>query len=141
MRLWSLHPAQLDRVGLVACWRESLLAQKVLQGLTRGYRHHPQLVRFRELDEPLVGIATYLRGLAIEADARGFRFDATKIVARPDEAVRIEVTSGQLEYEWGWLQGKLIVRSPELAGVGTPHPHPMFVRVSGPIADWEVVTP
>lgn len=32
MRLWSLHPSYLDAVGLVALWREGLLARKVLQG-------------------------------------------------------------------------------------------------------------
>ncbi len=47
MRLWSLHPSHLDSRGLVALWREALLAQKVLRGLTRGYKHHPQLARFR----------------------------------------------------------------------------------------------
>jgi len=30
MRLWSLHPRYLDAKGLVALWREGLLAQKVL---------------------------------------------------------------------------------------------------------------
>ena len=48
MRLWTLHPKYLDARGLVALWRESLLAQAVLAGRTRGYRSHPQLERFRE---------------------------------------------------------------------------------------------
>jgi len=30
MRLWSIHPKYLDRQGLLAVWRESLLAQSVL---------------------------------------------------------------------------------------------------------------
>ena len=46
MRLWSVHPRYLDTAGLTACWREALLAQKVLTGATRGYRRHPQLERF-----------------------------------------------------------------------------------------------
>lgn len=46
MRIWSVHPSLLDAKGLVACWRETLLAQKVLQGLTKGYKNHPQLDRF-----------------------------------------------------------------------------------------------
>ena len=57
MRLWSLHPALLDRAGIVACWRESLLAQAVLAGRTRGYTRHPQLARFRAHPEPTVAIA------------------------------------------------------------------------------------
>ncbi|HEU5178767.1 MAG TPA: pyrimidine dimer DNA glycosylase/endonuclease V, partial [Burkholderiales bacterium] len=32
MRLWSLHPKYLDARGLVALWREALLAQAVLRG-------------------------------------------------------------------------------------------------------------
>jgi len=47
VRIWSLHPKYLDRQGLTACWREALLAQAVLNGATRGYTRHPQLVRFR----------------------------------------------------------------------------------------------
>jgi hypothetical protein len=34
MRLWSLHPKHLDRQGLLAVWREGLLAQEVLRGET-----------------------------------------------------------------------------------------------------------
>ena len=37
MRLWTLHPKYLDPQGLVALWREALLARAVLQGKTRGY--------------------------------------------------------------------------------------------------------
>jgi hypothetical protein len=47
MRLWTIHPRYLDSQGLVALWREALLARAVLRGETRGYRHHPQLIRFR----------------------------------------------------------------------------------------------
>lgn len=141
MRLWSLHPGLLDRVGLVACWREALLAQAVLAGQTRGYTRHPQLARFRATDDPLVGIASYLRPLADEATRRGYRFDATKIVASPDAALHVPLTDGQLAYEWDWLQAKLRVRSPETAGQGEPRPHPLFTLMSGPIEPWEVVQP
>ena len=53
VRIWSLHPDHLDRQGLTACWRETLLAQAVLAGRTRGYTRHPQLARFQELPDPL----------------------------------------------------------------------------------------
>lgn len=139
MRIWSLHPGLLDRAGLVACWRETLLAQKVLRGLTKGYVHHPQLTRFRALPDPVVAIATYLNGLAAEADVRGYSFDRSRIVATPDPRVRLNVTTGQLDYEWGWLQSKLATRSPALVGVGEPHPHPMFDLIDGPIEPWEIV--
>lgn len=38
MRLWVSHPKYLDCKGLVALWRESLLARKVLKGKTKGWR-------------------------------------------------------------------------------------------------------
>ena len=37
MRLWTIHPRYLDSRGLVALWRESLLARAVLRSQTRGY--------------------------------------------------------------------------------------------------------
>ena len=140
MRIWSLHPEYLDRQGLVACWRESLLAQKVLAGQTVGYIRHPQLARFRVLDDPLAGIGSYLRGLADEAGRRGYRFDITRIV-RSDRALTLTVTRGQLDVEASHLLAKLKERSPErVAGFPKPAdllPHPLFTVIPGPVADWE----
>ena len=106
MRIWSLHPEYLDRQGLVACWRESLLAQKVLAGQTVGYTRHPQLARFRVLDDPLAGIGSYLQGLADEAVRRGYRFDVTRI-QKPDQGLTLTVTRGQLDVEASHLLAKL----------------------------------
>jgi Pyrimidine dimer DNA glycosylase (EC 3.2.2.17)/DNA-(apurinic or apyrimidinic site) lyase (EC 4.2.99.18) len=60
MRLWSLHPKYLDKLGLLGLWRESLLAQKVLLGKTKGYKNHPQLIRFKKTEDPILYIGTYL---------------------------------------------------------------------------------
>src|SRR5580765_8964788 len=79
MRLWTLHPKYLDAQGLVAVWREALLAQKVLRGPTRGYKHHPQLHRFKELEDPAAAIASYLDGILDEARQRGYSFNSKKI--------------------------------------------------------------
>src|SRR5262245_48723041 len=98
MRLWSLHPSILDRVGLVALWREGLLAQKVLLGQTKGYRFHPQLERFRASKNPVATISTYLWGIVDEATARGYNFDASKIAVKRRRA-SIPVAQGQLEFE------------------------------------------
>lgn len=140
MRIWSLHPEYLDRQGLVACWRESLLAQKVLAGKTVGYTRHPQLARFRVLDDPLAGIGAYLQGLADEAGLRGYRFDVSRI-ARPDHVLTLTVTRGQLDVEAAHLLAKLKERSPErVAGFPKPAdllPHPLFTVAPGPVADWE----
>lgn len=77
-----MHPQHLDRIGLVACWREALLAQAVLAGNTRGYQRHPQLTRFRATPEPLAAIGAYLEGIVDEADARGYHFDREKVLSR-----------------------------------------------------------
>lgn len=142
MRLWSIHPDLLDRAALVAGWREGLLAQKVLRGLTKGYRNHPQLERFRTLPDPVSGIATWLHALADAADARGYHFDRTRVVL-PAGAERLDLTDGQLALEWEHLRAKVIARDPawldrldERAAAG-PRPHPMFDLVPGPVADWE----
>ncbi|MFC0673685.1 pyrimidine dimer DNA glycosylase/endonuclease V [Brachybacterium hainanense] len=148
MRLWSLDPAILDRAALVAGWREALLAQKVLAGGTRGYRHHPQLRRFQEQDDPLASVGAYLVGLQRAATARGYRFDATRIL-RPehaDDVPRIPVTAGQLAYEREHLRAKVSVREPgwlpRLPADGAPVPaHPLLETVPGPVEDWEVVAP
>ena len=50
MRLWSLHPKYMDSKGLVALWREGLLARAVLKGQTNGYINHPQLIRFKNYE-------------------------------------------------------------------------------------------
>ena len=137
MRLWSIHPDLLDRAALVAGWREGLLAQKVLRGLTKGYRAHPQLERFRELPDPVAGIATWLHGLGDAADARGYRFDRTRIVLPPGPE-RLPLTDGQLALEWAHLRAKVVERDPPwLARLVAPRPHPMFDLVPGPVAAWE----
>lgn len=140
MRVWSLHPALLDRQGLTACWREGLLAQAVLAGRTKGYLRHPQLERFREQPDPLASIGAYLAAVADEADARGYRYDRTRI-DRPGPAPRMVVTDGQLEHELQHLRAKLAVRSPDrLPLADRARPHPLFVVEPGGIASWERVT-
>ena len=140
MRLWSLHPKYLDRKGLVALWREGLLAQAVLKGVTRGYRNHPQLQRFRAQPSPVFAITTYLHAVHVEAAERGYRFDAGRI-APGGTAPLIAVPQGQIEFEWRHLVAKLEARAPAWrAALGAPHPpapHPLFRAIPGEIADWE----
>ncbi|CAK0782064.1 DNA lyase [Gammaproteobacteria bacterium] len=142
MRLWSLHPQYLDARGLVALWREALLAQAVILGRTRGYKHHPQLVRFLESPIPSASIAAYLRVVRAEADHRGYRFDGSKIGEGGDVDI-LSVTSGQIEYEWRHLTRKLEVRDPgwltQLPVASPPKAHPLFRVVAGEVAAWEVI--
>lgn len=144
MRIWTVHPRYLDPQGLVALWREALLAQKVLRGLTRGYRAHPQLQRFREQAAPVAAIGTYLRGVREEALRRGYRFDASKIAGRRVRA-QLQETEGQLLYEWQHLRNKLRLRSPRhyesIAGIEVPDAHPLFTIVAGGARAWERVHP
>lgn len=141
MRLWSLHPRCLDARGLVALWREGLLAQKALAGGAHGYRNHPQPERFRSHFAPSDAIASYLHAVCDEAERRGYRFDRSRLPERQPAADPIEVTDGQMEYELGHLLAKLRARNPErfaqLDTLALPEPHPSFVIVSGPIALWE----
>jgi Pyrimidine dimer DNA glycosylase len=140
MRLWSLHPKYLDAHGLVAVWREGLLAQAVLRGRTRGYRHHPQLLRFKAQPKSLAAISIYLEAIYQEATKRGYCFDRTKI-RRVRTALVITVSRGQVRYEWQHLQRKLRRRSPGLwraySKVRRPQVHPLFRLISGPMEAWE----
>src|SRR5215831_5573518 len=141
MRLWSLHPSLLDRKGLIALWREGLLAQRVLLRQTDGYRFHPQLRRFQASKNPVAAISTYLWAVVDEARARGYDFDASKIAMRR-RGILIPVTQGQLEFEREHLRKKLRLRDQTRAGVlgkSKVKPHPMLRVIAGGIEPWEAV--
>jgi hypothetical protein len=140
LRLWTLHPRYLDAQGLVALWREGILARAVLRAETKGYRHHPQLMRFRRHRAPRAAINTYLRAVAAEADARGYSFNRAKL-GPGRRRLRLSATQGQLAYEWQHLLRKLRRRSPRLYArwrkLRAPEAHPLFRVVAGKVADWE----
>jgi len=131
----------LDPKGLVALWREALLARAVLEGKTQGYKNHPQLVRFRAQKKPILVISEYLRFVYSESQERGYNFDANKLaLAAPIEP--IAETQGQLEYEWQHLGKKLQTRNSELHERFLqlkPKPHPLFEIVPGGVRGWENV--
>jgi hypothetical protein len=140
MRLWTIHPQYLDTQGLVALWREALLARAVLRGQTRGYRHHPQLLRFKAHASPRFAINAYLAAIHSEATARGYAFDKSKI--GPVRSVEsISATTGQISYEWRHLMAKLAVRNRLLRRqwrpVRMPLCHPLFTPVPGLVEPWE----
>jgi hypothetical protein len=143
MRLWTLHPKYLDRAGLLALWRESLLAQAVLRGETRGYRNHPQLIRFRNHPEPPAAVGAYLTEILGEAVRRGYHFNPTKIGPCRDVPA-IPVTWGQLLYERDHLLSKLAVRDCAACRVLTktaePEHHPLFTICEGNVETWERVS-
>lgn len=142
MRIWSLHPKYLDAKGIVALWRETLLAKNVLEGKTKGYRNHPQLYRFKMAAQPLEAIHYYLKIIHEEAISRNYNFDPTKF--NPVELpLKINVGRGQLDYEFKHLMAKLKLRDPKLhkAWEGTKNieVHPLFSVVKGDIATWEIL--
>lgn len=144
MRLWSLSPKYLDRQGLLAVWREGLLAKKVLEGKTRGYKNHPQLLRFKEQEKPIDYIKAYLQGIYQEAVSRGYKFNREKAGLLKKKLKNIKVSSGQIEHEMEHLLKKLAKRDKsrynELRGLTKLVLHPLFKAKKGGIESWEKVT-
>lgn len=142
MRIWSLHPKYLDARGLVALWRETLLAKHVLEGRTTGYKNHPQLNRFKSEVNPVSCINQYLETLYEESLVRNYNFDKNKI-AWNYTSTTMEVTNGQLKYERMHLLSKLKIRDfsrfDRLKNQFDFEVHPIFKAVPGSIAEWEVV--
>lgn len=142
MRLWSLHPKYLDSKGLVALWREGLLARAVLKGQTKGYTNHPQLIRFKNYEKPIAIINSYLLNIYRESEVRDYNFNRNKIGPNFTESM-ISVTQGQIRYELKHLRYKLKKRDPfnynKIKGIIKPEPNPIFFVVPGDIEDWEVI--
>lgn len=141
MRLWSVHPSYLDAKGLVALWREGLLARAVLKKQTQGYRHHPQLERFRRCPEPVAAIDCYLWSVYEESKKRGYHFEAGKL-GQKKRCSKIWVTDGQLRYEKEHLLAKLKLRDQsgcyqKMKAATELQPHPLFKVRPGAIETWE----
>ena len=122
MRLWTINFKYLDTKGLVALWRAALLAKNVLEGLTRGYKNHPQLIYK-------------------EACARGYKFDVAKVGKFDAENLsKIAVTRGQIEYEFSFLQEKLKLRDlkkyKENLKVKNIEISTIFTKIDGEIEPW-----
>jgi hypothetical protein len=142
MRIWSVHPGYLDAKGLVALWRETLLAKNVLEGKTIGYRNHPQLNRFRQAKRPVEAINQYLSEIYFESVKRSYKFDKQKINWHFKKS-KLTVTTGQLNYEIKHLLIKLKTRDikkyEELITLSSFDIHPLFKLVDGDIEDWEIL--
>lgn len=140
MRIWSLHPQLLDTKGLVALWRETLLAKHVLLGKTKGYKNHPQLNRFKKQSNPVNAINCYLNVIQKHAETIGYNFDKDKV--GEFEPCKIVVTNGQVEFELNHLKKKLQTRDLkkfDMIKDMNVEIHPMFEMVNGNIEDWEKV--
>ncbi|WP_372644380.1 pyrimidine dimer DNA glycosylase/endonuclease V [Ancylomarina sp.] len=142
MRIWSLHPKHLDVKGLVALWRETLLAKNVLEGQTKAYNNHPQLDRFKKSNDPIGSIHYYLSIVWQEANLRGYKFDNRKY-ENVELIKRIELNKGQIEFEKEHLLKKLRLRDEikyaELLFLGCVEIHPLFNEIEGGIEEWEKI--
>ena len=142
MRLWSLHPKYMDSKGLVALWREGLLARAVIKGETKGYKNHPQLTRIKNHENPLALINSYLLNVYKESELRGYKFNRNKIGPNFTSS-KIFVTHGQIMYELKHLRGKLKLRDSnkyiELLKITKPETNPVFLVVQGDVEEWEVI--
>jgi hypothetical protein len=142
MRIWSIHPKYLDTKGLVALWRETLLAKNVLEDKTKGYKNHPQIIRFKNSDNPLRSINQYLAAVYRESETRNYHFNKHKFNEYHDD-INLTVTQGQIEYETQHLLKKLKTRDIEryyrLLKETNIEPHPLFKIIDGEIEEWEVV--
>lgn len=140
MRLWSISPKYLDSKGLVALWREALLAKAVLAGKTKGYRNHPQLERFRAAKNPVDSINKYLEFIYVESQSRGYNFDKSKF-DRVELVEKLSVTDQQLRFEFDHLLQKLKFRDSsrfsQLRELADIESHSLFYVVTGVIEEWE----
>lgn len=141
MRIWSLHPSYLDWMGLGAQWREALLAQKVTEGKTKGWKNHPQLDRFKYHPKPMEAVGYYLKGIHDESLTRRYKYNYSKILY-PDSVVDlINLSQDQLQYEFDLLQERLKKRTPEKyeenRGIKELRAHSLFKVIPGLPEKWE----
>ncbi len=143
MRLWSINFKYLDAKGLVALWRETLLAKNALENKTKGYKNHPQLNRFKQTEKPLEAINQYLAEIYEEAKQRNYNFNKNKIDFN-FSPIKIPVHDKQIEYEFSHLMKKLKLRDNEkyqnLKEITDFETAEIFTKIKGEIEDWEVIT-
>ena len=142
MRIWSIHPKYLDNKGLVALWRESLLAKNVLDNRTQGYKNHPQLKRFKESKDPLACIHFYLSEIYNESTKRNYSFNKN-LFSKEFKNPNLKITEGQLRFEIEHLRKKLKLRDKiklrEISTINRIEAHPVFQVIPGQIEDWEKI--
>jgi hypothetical protein len=140
MRLWSLHPKYLDVKGLNGLWREGIMARNALLGIKKGYFNHPQLERFKKQENSVLFIDTYLLNVYNESITRNYNFNREKFGLNFTDS-KIDVTDGQILYEFKHLKRKLKIRDiykyDELNEIKFPDVNPVFKVVKGDIELWE----
>lgn len=140
MRLWSLHPKYLDTKWLLACWREWLLARNVLLWITKWYKNHPQLDRFKASIDPIKSIDAFLTQIYLEANNRWYSFDYKKLGLVNDEGI-INVNEWQVIFEFKHLLNKLQKRDKnnfiKYSKIKNIEVNPIFNIIEWNIEKWE----
>jgi len=135
----------IDSKGLVAVWREGLLAKKVLEGKTKGYTNHPQLNRFKKTKDPIKSINRFLSIIYFEASVRNYHFDESKIDITTNILSLIPVTAQQAQYEFELLKYKLqkrdVIKYSQIVKIDHIDLNPLFHIINGTIEDWEKTIP
>ena len=83
-----------------------MLARAILKGKIKGFKNHPQLIRFKKYEKPIKAINSYLFYVFIESQNRGYNFDKSKIRILKLKNI-IHVTEGQIKFEFEHLLKKL----------------------------------
>ena len=143
MRLWSVSFKYLDAKGLLAVWREGLLAKNVLEGKTKGYKNHPQLQRFKNSKNPILMINVYLHFIVDEAEKRNYNFNREKLLKRSKTFDEIFVNDKLVEYEFSHLMKKLKIRDERrfenLISIKKIEVNFTFKIRKGEIENWEII--
>lgn len=107
------------------------------------YKNHPQLIRFKAVEKPLEAINQYLTEIWDEATRRGYNFDRNKIDF-DFKKIKIEVTTGQMQYEFNHLLKKLEQRDPErfnqFENLKMIDCAEIFEVKEGEIEKWEIIS-
>lgn len=116
------------------------MAKKVLEGKTKANQNHPQLLRFKKYQNPLVAINAYLYQIYQEAKRRGYNFNPEKMEMVALKKI-MPVPKGQVDFEFSHLLNKLKRRDrkkyKELRKVTRIAVNPIFRVEKGGMADWE----
>jgi len=130
MRVWIVHPKYLDCKGLVALWRETLLARKVLKGKTKGWRNHPQLNKLKNHKNSVAAVNTYLLYVWKESEKRCYKFNKRKIEKNFTKK-KIKIPKKEVISDFEELKNKLKKRDPkryrEIVKVKKIEVNPIFI--------------
>ena len=110
---------------------------------TKGHKNHLQLSRFKAVEKPFEAINQYLAEIWEEASRRGYNFDRNKI-DYDFQKIEIDVTTGQMDYEFSHLLKKLehrdIERYSQLKDFKTIESCEIFSVKEGEIEKWEIIS-